>query len=116
MRTKLWLSAIVVGILWSAAAQSAQNAVIPRLSAVEPMTGKKGDVVTATGVNCQKANLTQLFLTTGTEDVKTEITEQTDTTVKFKIPEIKAGRYTLMVLTGGTNARLVEQPVKITVE
>jgi hypothetical protein len=45
-----------------------------------------------------------------------QITEQTETEVKFKVPEnIKAGRYHLMVLTADKKS-FIEQPVVFTVE
>lgn len=89
---------------------------VPRLQTVEPGNGKKGDVLAATGVNLEKTNLAELFLTDGKADVKAEVTEQSATTIKFKVPEIKPGRYNLMVLTAGGSPRYVEQPVKVTVE
>ena len=37
--------------------------------------------------------------------------------MKFKIPaSVKPGRYSLMIRTKGADAKLLEQPVKLTVE
>ncbi len=58
-----------------------------------------------------------LYLTDGKTDVKVPIIEQTGTSIKFRIPsEAKPGRLALMVLTKDKPPRLIEEPVKITVE
>jgi hypothetical protein len=89
----------------------------PRLTAVEPATAKTGDVLTATGENLDKPNLVDLFLTDGTKDYKVAISEQSGTAIKFKVPaNVPAGRFALMVLTGGKEPKLMEQPVKVTIE
>jgi len=58
-----------------------------------------------------------LYLTDGKVDIKVPIIEQTATSIKFRIPsEAKPGRLALMVLTKDKPPRLIEEPVKITVE
>ena len=94
-----------------------QESAIPRLNSVEPANGKVGDLLTITGSNLGKEAIAVLYLTNGKDDTKTDMTEQAAESIKFKIPaSMKAGRYSLMVLTRGENARLIEQPVKVTVE
>jgi len=89
----------------------------PMLSAVEPASGTIGDAFVATGNNLDDAAVTALFLTDGKNDIKVLITEQTATSIKFKLPPTaKQGRFALMVLTKGKDARYIEEPVKITVE
>ena len=83
---------------------------------VELLNGKVGDVLNVVGENLGKTNVAQLFLTDGKNDFKAEVTEQADAAIKFKIPTIKPGRFNLMVLTSGKQPRLIEQPVKVTVE
>ncbi|MCL6505971.1 MAG: IPT/TIG domain-containing protein, partial [Bryobacteraceae bacterium] len=93
------------------------QAAFPRMTAVEPTNGKAGDVLNVTGENLGKENVAQVFLTDGKNDFKVEITEQAETAIKFKIPaNIKPGRFSLMVLTTGSQPKLIEQPVKVTVE
>lgn len=90
---------------------------MPRMTTVEPGNGKAGDILAVTGENLDKANVAELFLTDGTNDIKVAITEQAATSIKFKIPEkAKAGRLALMLLTKGKEPKLIEQPVKVTVE
>jgi hypothetical protein len=89
----------------------------PRMTSVEPPNGKAGDVLNVAGENLDKANVKQLYLTDGKNDFPVEITEQEDALIKFKIPaKVKPGRFSLMVLTTGKQPKLIEQPVKVTVE
>ena len=109
MRT--WL---VVGLIGMAVALVAFQSV-PRCTSVDPDTGKKGDTITAKGENLGKSGMAELYLTDGKNDTKVVISDQSDTEVKFKIPEIAAGRYHLLILTAN-RASLVEQPVVVNVE
>jgi len=90
----------------------------PRITAVEPQNGKVGDVIAITGENLQKDTVAKLYLTDGTNDIQVdEITEQTATSIKFKIPaKAKPGRLALMFLTSGKTGQLMEQPFKITID
>jgi hypothetical protein len=99
-----------------AAGISAYGQAMPRMSSVEPTSGKKGDVVAITGENLDKDNVSKVFLTDGKNDTPVEVTEQTATSIKFKIPAAKAGRLALMILTPGKDAKYIEQPVKVTIE
>ncbi len=85
------------------------------LPSVEPANGKVGDVVAITGENLQKDVIAKVYLTDGNNDVQVEvITEQTATSIKFKIPDkAKPGRVALMFLTAGKAGQLMEQPVKM---
>jgi hypothetical protein len=55
--------------------------------------------------------------TDGKKGTKVVIAERAVTSIKFQIlPEAKAGRFALVVLTKGKNSKFIEEPVKITVE
>jgi hypothetical protein len=92
--------------------------VIPRFMTVEPMSGKVGTEILITGENIGKANVAVLYFTDGTTDIKTPMIEQTDTTIKCKIPaKVEVGvRYKLMLLTRGKEPKLIEQPVRVEIE
>lgn len=110
------LSFIVPLLLFSLMAGMGQQT-MPRIITVEPGNGKAGDVLTITGENLEKPGLDKLYLTDGKNDLEVAVTEQTATSVKFKIPPAaKAGRFSLMILTGGKEPKYIEQPVRITVE
>ncbi len=89
---------------------------MPRMTTAEPATGKTGDVITVSGENLEKAQVAKVYLTDGKTDLQVDVTEQTATAIKFKIPADAKGRLALMLLTGGAEPKLIEQPVKITVE
>jgi hypothetical protein len=97
-------------------ARSGYGQAMPRMSSVEPASGKKGDVVAVTGENLDKDTVAKVYLTDGKNDTPVEVTEQNATTIKFKIPTAKAGRLALMVLTTGKDPKYIEQPVKVTIE
>lgn len=91
---------------------------LPRMTSVDPQSGKKGAVVAVTGENLQKSQVEKVFLTDGKNDTPVEVTEQTATTIKFKIPDsVPPGeRLAVMILTAGKDAKYIEQPVKIMIE
>lgn len=89
---------------------------MPRMSSVEPGSGKKGDVVAVTGENLDKTNVSKIYLTDGKNDLECVITNQSATEVKIKIPDKATGRMALMILTGGKEPKLIEQPVKVSIE
>jgi len=90
---------------------------MPMIRSVDPPSGKGGDVLAVQGENLGRERVTTLYLTDGQRDIKVPILEQTSTSIKFRIPpEAKPGRFALMVLTKDEIPRLIEQPVKVTVE
>jgi hypothetical protein len=90
---------------------------MPSMIAVEPTSGAVGDVLTARGQNLGRENVAAVYLTDGTIDIKVVIMQQTATSIQFRIPpEAKAGRLAVMVLTAGKEPKLIEEPVKITIE
>ena len=109
MRTKLF------AVLISVAMSLAGFQPLPRCTAVEPDTGKKGDTIAVKGENLGKAGLAELYLTDGKNDTKVDISDQSDTALKFKIPEVAAGRYHLLILNANKSS-LIEQPVIVTVQ
>ena len=109
------LSSVVTLLLAATLVLFAQEA-MPRMSTVEPTNGKAGDVIAVTGENLDKANVDKVYLTDGKNDVVCAVTEQTPTSIKIKIPDKATGRMALMILTAGKEPKLIEQPVKVTIE
>lgn len=108
---KTWL---VAGLVALAMALGAFQS-LPRCTALDPDTGKVGDLIAVKGENLDKDAIAELYLTDGTKDTKAPITEQTGTQIKFKVPEIKPGRYHLAMLSAN-RASFIEQPVVLTVQ
>ena len=110
------LSLIAYVLLGAGIAAYGQQA-MPRMTSVDPLNGKVGDVIAVTGENLQKDAVAKVFLTDEKNDTPVEVTEQTATTIKFKIPaKVAPGRLTVMVLTTGKDAKYIEQPVKVTID
>jgi hypothetical protein len=113
MRFVLSVIAVAGLLLWPLRLQADGTRVV----SVDPVTAKAGDVVSVTGEGIDSASIDALYLTNGTEDIKVQILEQNEKLIKFKVPTgVKPGRWALMVRTKGPDPRLLEQPVKITVE
>ena len=89
----------------------------PKVSTVAPENAKPGAVVTVNGESLAKPNVEKIYLTDGKNDTIMPIVEQADKAIKCKIPDsIEPGRFSLMLLSGGIAPRLIEQPVKMTIE
>jgi hypothetical protein len=108
----------VVSLLVAASFAAFAQQVMPRMTSVDPLNGKQGDVIVVSGENLQKDTVAKVFLTDGKNDIPVEVMEQTATSIKFKIPaKATAGtRLTLMVLTSGKEAKYIEQPVKVSID
>jgi hypothetical protein len=105
----------LLALVTAAFALFAQEA-MPRMTSVEPYSGKVGDVVTISGENLDKANVDKVFLIDDKNDLPCEVTEQTATAIKVKIPAKATGRMAFMIRTSGKEPKEIVQPVKVTVE
>ena len=104
-------------LAFTAASHSPPQSGMPMMNSVEPASGKVGDVLLIQGTNLGQDIVAGLYLTDGKTDLKVPMIEQTSTSIRFRIPlEVKPGRFALMVLTKEADPKLIEQPVKITVE
>lgn len=108
----------VVTLLAVASVVSWAQQAMPRMTSVDPLNGKTGDVIAITGENLAKDAVAKVYLTDQKNDIQVEVLEQTATTIKFKIPAKAAAgsRLTVMVLTTGKDAKLIEQPVKVSID
>jgi len=109
------LSSVVPLLLAAASVLFAQEA-MPRMSSADPASAKAGDVVTIAGENLDKANVSKVYLTDDKNDLVCEITGQTATEIKIKIPAKAAGRMALMIRTAGKDVKEIVQPVKVSIE
>lgn len=90
---------------------------VPKMTTVTPDNGKPGDILKAAGEFLGKQHVAELYITDGTTDWKVEILKQSASEIEFKIPRnVKAGRFYLMVLTTGPDPKLIEEPVRVTIE
>ncbi len=87
----------------------------PSAVSADPANGKQGDVITLTGTNMGKDLVAKVYLTDDKTDLQAEVTEQTATTIKFKIPAKATGKLSVMFLTAEKEPKYIVQPVKVTV-
>jgi hypothetical protein len=106
------IASILIAACLAVYAQSAS----PNAAAADPANGKRGDVITVTGTNLNKDSVAKVYLTDDKNDFPADITEQTATTIKFKIPVKAAGRLSVMFLTTDKEPKLLVQAVKVTVD
>lgn len=90
---------------------------MPKMNSVEPATGKPGVELTVSGENLGKNAVAEIYLTNGKDDIKLSIVQQAATAIKCRVPNsTKTGRFSLMLLTAGADPKLIEQPIKVTIE
>jgi hypothetical protein len=106
----------IVILLMAVCALALAQQSMPRMTSVEPGNGKSGDVIVVAGENLTKDAVAKVYLTDGKSDIEVQVTEQTAASLKFKIPAKAKGRMALMIETSGKDAKLIEQPVKLTIE
>lgn len=109
-RRMFTVSMLVALLAVSAVAQS------PHLKSVEPANGKAGDELITQGQSLGESTVADLFLTDGTNDHKVKMVEQQTESIRFTIPKVKPGRYSLMLLTKGASPAYLQQPVFCTIE
>jgi hypothetical protein len=85
----------------------------PHVSAVDPASGKPNDIVTVSGENLEKSQVSAVFLSDDKDDHKAVVVSQAADKIMIKIPEVKAGDYNVSVQSG--SAILIE-PVHFTVQ
>jgi IPT/TIG domain-containing protein len=116
MRAFLVLLICTLTVVSIAVASDAPVRPTPVIKTVAPTAAKCGDELVASGDNLSEATVDSLYLTAGEATLKVVIVKQTETSIKFKVPEgAKPGRLGLMVLTAGGQAHYIDEPVYITV-
>jgi hypothetical protein len=89
----------------------------PQATRLEPKAAKPGTILTITGVALDKSRVEEVYLTDHRFDVKVKVLEQTDKSLKVRVPPfVKAGRQQLLFLTAGQPQSYLEQPLYVLVE
>lgn len=93
------------------------SAQAPQMRSIEPGKGRVGSVLVVSGVHLDKHMVDEVYLSDHTLDLMVKILEQTETSIKFRVPpSVKPGRLQLVVKTPGEDAVILEQPVWVTIE
>ncbi len=115
MKTSLLALPLLIALALPAG--SLPPAAMPLISSIESNVCKAGDVLSVQGENLGRDSVAALYLTDGKLDLKVLMIEQTANSIKFRVPpEVKPGRFALMVLTKESDPRLIEQPIRLVVE
>jgi len=102
---------LILAILLTAPVLFSQGA--PKVSGVDPATGKVNDSVTVSGANLAKDSVSAVFLSDDKSDYKAVIVEQSADKIVMKVPQVKPGSYNISIQVG--NGILIE-PVRMTVQ
>jgi hypothetical protein len=102
---RIFLGAWMVCLAWAQAG--------PKVSTVEPATGKAGSSVTVSGENLGKDVVEGVYFSDDEKDYPAELSEQSANKVVVKIPAVKAGGYNIAVKVGNN---IFIQPVRVSVE
>ena len=85
----------------------------PQITGVDPDTGKVNDTVTVNGSNLGKASVSSIYLSDDKNDYKATIVDQGDEKITMKVPQVKAGEYSVSIQVGD---KLFIKPVKFHVQ
>jgi hypothetical protein len=85
----------------------------PRVTGVEPATGKVDSNLTVAGENLGKETVADVYLSDEMADYKATVVEQTAAKIVVKVPQVKPGGYNISIHVGNN---IFIQPVRYTVE
>ena len=85
----------------------------PRVTDVDPSSGRVNDTVTVAGENLGKDTVSAVFLSDDKTDYKATLLEQEEEKIVMKVPHVRPGRYNISIQAG--NAIYI-QPVRFTVQ
>jgi|GEM_PF-2362751 len=109
-------AALVLSLAMALGIQLIAASGVPMMRSADSTEALRGGVVAISGDNLSKANVSEIYLTNGRDDVKMEIVEQAATLVKVRVSkDVAYGRYSLMILTSTEPPMFIEQPVRLSV-
>jgi len=85
----------------------------PRVTGVEPSSGKVDSNLTVAGENLGKETVSDVYLSDDAADYKATVVEQTAGRIVMKVPQVKPGGYNVSIHVGNN---IFIQPVRFTVE
>ena len=110
----LSVMALAVGLFGQ---ESSAVRVSTQASRLEPKVAKPGTVLTIIGAQLGRNRVEEVYLTDHKFDMKVKVLEQTDGSLKIRVPPFaKPGRQQLLLLTPGENGSYLEMPVYVTIE
>lgn len=107
------LLTLALSALFFATLLFAQGQATPKITKVDPSSGKVSDSITVSGADLGKDAVAGVFLSDDKSDYKATIVSQAADKIVMKVPQVKPGGYNLSIQVGGTT--LIE-PVRFTVQ
>ena len=86
---------------------------VPRVTGIEPSSGKVNDNVTVKGENLGKGSVSAALLSDDKADHKATIVEQATEKIVIKIPQVKSGEYNISIQVGNN---IYIQPLRFMVQ
>jgi hypothetical protein len=85
----------------------------PRVTTVDPDSGKANDTVTLTGERLEKSHVSAVFLSDDKDDFKASVVSQAADKIVIKVPGVKPGNYNVSIQSGDA---IFIQPIRFTVQ
>jgi len=85
----------------------------PKVTGVNPDTGKTDDTVTIAGENLEKSRVSAVFLSDDNDDFKASVVSQATDKIVFKVPAVRPGGYHVSIQSGNS---IFIQPIRFTVQ
>lgn len=100
-----WAVVLLASFVWAQAG--------PRVTGVEPTSGKVGDRLSVIGENLGKDAVEAAMLSDEEKDYPAVVVEQTAEKIVMKVPQVKSGDYNVSLKVGNN---IYIQPVRFTVQ
>jgi hypothetical protein len=107
------LNLLTLSALFFSTLLFAQGQATPKITKVDPSSGKVSDSITVSGADLGKDAVAGVFLSDDKSDYKATIVSQAADKIVMKVPQVKPGGYNLSIQVGGTT--LIE-PIRFTVQ
>ena len=105
-----WSALLPAAVLLASSLVFSQGS--PKITGVDPATGKVNDSVTVSGSNLEKSTVAAVFLSDDKTDYKAAIVEQAADKIVMKVPQVKPGSYNVSIQVG---TGILIEPVRFTV-
>jgi hypothetical protein len=86
---------------------------MPKITNVDPPSGKVNDSLTISGVALGKESVTAVFLSDDKSDFKATMVSQAADKIVMKVPQVKPGGYNVSIQVNGG---ILIEPVRFTVQ
>ena len=116
-RFSFWFFAVILAFVLASILLAGAASVRSTISRLDPNYGRPDDLITAYGEHLGANNVADLSLTDERCYALVNITEQSETTIRFRIPSmLEKGDYKVLIHPVGRYTTSIEQRVTLTVK